>query len=323
MLAQVGLHVGGLVAVAAGLLFWQLPGEHLRLMWASAAESTQVGTSVAFSGVLHLGIAALVWGLVYGAGALVKRGLARDVSNPRRFKPTQGAVFVETLVVFPVFLLLTFGLLQLSIVNLTAALMQVAGYQGARAAWVWQPEADAGRSGVDQAEVNERARIAVALVMAPVVAGDIQMVGREISPQAEAMARAMYVRFALDVSAGGLASLLFPVGGNDPTTELSAARAFDSDGFDRRAVRKFLFSYMMTEMGEGLASSDGIGVIHDGNSTGVRFKFHHYLAMPLVGGLFGEPKLFVGMGGRRGYYRTWEHEYVFPRQPHGVNRHTP
>lgn len=324
VLGQLGLHLGGILALGVALALWQLPGAHLDLMWQSGAESSTVASALALRASLHVGIAALCWGLFYGAfSALRGRLSSKEARLQRRFKPAQGAVFIETLAVMPVFLLLTFGLLQLSIVNITAALIPVAGYQGARAAWVWQPEADSGRSGVTQAEVNERVRIAVALVMTPVVAGDMQMVGSGISPQATAMARAMYARFALDVSAGGIASLLMPVGGNNSTTELSAARAFDSDALDRRAVRKFLFAYMMTDVGEGLIAGEDPGVVHNATSTGVRFSFHHYLAMPLVGGLFGERRFFSGTGGRPGYYRTWEHEYAFPRQPHGVNHRTP
>lgn len=324
-LALAGLHGLGFGVVALVLLRFHLPAEHLRLMLQTGQEAPEVGQALVLTGIFHGLVSLAVWTIVYGLGrGVVKAVRGRGQEEMKRSLAVgRGAVFLESIMAIPVLLLLTMGLLQLSVLNLTAALVNVAGYQGARAVWVWQPEADAGRSGVNQAEVNERARIAVALVMTPVVAGDQRMIGSGISPQATAMARAMYARFALDVSPGGIAALLVPVGGTNEMTELSVSRAFDTGALDRRAVRKFLFAYMMTDTGDGMAQGDGVGVIREGGVIGVRFEFDQYIAMPLIGRFFGDPRLIGGSGGRRGFFRTWEQAFVFPEQPHGVNHRTP
>jgi hypothetical protein len=112
--------------------------------------------------VVHFGLAAAIWTILF----LGVRTLLRRRAEPRTVKLRRGSVMVETLIVFPVLLLLISGLSQLTLLNVASLLGNLAGYNAGRAVWVWDAQ------GASDAECEERAIDAAAHAVVPSVPDD-------------------------------------------------------------------------------------------------------------------------------------------------------
>lgn len=256
---------------------------------------------------LHFGLSACVWALACITFLLFK---ARVKAQPKRVvKLSRGSVMAETIIVLPVWMLLVFGLAQLTVNNIAGVLMNVAVYEAARSAWVWEGEAG-NRAGVNSGMVNENARLAAALVMTPVApggfVGDPRLSGRaEKMRLALALTHVPLVGGAIGQNLpGDVQNLLGTVASLDLTiptrNNQSVMRALDSDPFIIRTVKKFTHAYHSTSV--AVSQSDG--------DTVVKVTYKHFIAMPIMGPVFGEK---VGIldalsteSKRPGYYTTFE-----------------
>ena len=245
------------------------------------------------SGLLLLG--AMLW----ASGALVwhQRG-QRQQRGPRLVKLSRGTIMTETIIIMPLFLMMTFGMAQLSVNMIGGLLANIAGYQAARTVWVWEGEIGKNRSGtqVSESDVLDRARVAAALVMTPIAPGDyanINAISLDGSEPAKNMREAVSYPFGATLSA--------LVGGNI-ATENTFYEALDASGFHSRGAMKFSVAYMATSI-ERL-------------SGGAKLTYKHYQAFPMVGRLFGELE-FQGL--RTGYYNTYERNVTFLTQRYSAN----
>lgn len=168
-------HLAATGGVAIALTLIVLPTPRARGVLAQLYEVPTLWEMSTFAIALHFGIAACVWALAYIMFQLVRlRFEARTPKMPKTVRLSRGTVVTETLIIMPVFLLLTFGMAQLTLNNIAGILANVAAYQGARAAWVWQPEEDASdrRMNLEDGTTEQKCRIAVAFAMMPVAPGN-------------------------------------------------------------------------------------------------------------------------------------------------------
>lgn len=259
--------------------------------------------------LLQLGLSACIWALVVIAfkfALLAHRDLKNAKLEPKRvaLKP-RGTVMTETLIVFPVFLLLTLGLLQLTLNNTAAIFTSLAAFQSGRTVHLWAPEIGSlGRNGgVSSDDVNERARIAAASVLAPVAPSGYSDGGCNTSPlfnnKLEAM---MSVTLGAAGSLGnatvGAVKALALGKGLATQDRLKVAKAYDFDNFAVRAPVKLLIAYCQTQ-----ASFSNSGGNHR-----VEVRFNHKQTMPLVGAIFGQQLQPTGR------YSQVTRTYVIPEQ---------
>ena len=322
-LAVFGLHLVGVAAVAVALASFVLPGAHMGVMWSAGAQSTEVGQTLIFSATIHVALSAVLWFGVAMVGQSLwkKRGLIRP--RQRLVKRTKGSVYVEFLAVFPVFILLSFGLIQLTLINLGGALAHVASYEAARAVWLWEPELPVnqvaspgmgvGGQDVTFEDVEDRARIAGSLVMTPVAPGDYEInEGDGVTEEFEHIRAAMTARFLPGgADASAVASQVSELG-QMAQDSASLVMALDSASIPERAYRKSTFSYLSTDILE---------VIREPDRVGVHFAYYQHMALPFVDRFFGHDS--HPHSARGGRYFRWDIEYTFPPQRHGANRSVP
>lgn len=292
----------------------------LEVMWASA-EHTEYLALTWFEVALHIGLAGCLWALM-----VLLFDVVRSKRQPVRkvLKLRQGSVMTETLIILPVFLLLTFGIAQLAVNNMAGIVANAAVFQSGRTAWLWASEAQVGRSGVTMTKAREMARVQAAAVLTPVAPGDfIQspfggseefkdmrgiLLGSQIPyPSSDLGAvgqSAVPIFFMFDsVDPRALTSL----GGNMtgmtsiPGKNSSFYRAFDASGFRSRTVRKFTFAYGATS----------VDLVDRGDEYGAHINYLHMQAFPVVDRIFGD---FTIVESRPGYYMTIEREFTMPKQ---------
>lgn len=315
-IAVLALHLIGVAAVAAVGLVVAVPLAHVEMLWNALGYGGQIGTSVLISAVIHIGISALVWFGLAGAGRAVWRSWRGRDTARRATVRSRGSTYVEFLVVLPVFLLLTFGLLQLILVNLGGALAHVAAYESARAVWLWQPEVqdrqvDPSNSvvQVNEQDVEDRARIAAALVMTPVAPGDYSIEELDSSDELDAVRQAMAARFSWGPQIGNFAQGLDFGDSGEPA---SLVKSLDSAAMPERAYRKLTVAYQNVDIQE---------IIDESDRTGVHFAYYQQMAMPFVNVFFGRHPHPSGIRG--GNYFRWDIEYTLPPQRHQANRALP
>ena len=326
-----GLHVVGVLAVAAAIGAWILPGAHLDLLWEAGVGDGELGQSLVARALVHVGFAAVIW---CGLAMLVESAWHRRhrVHRRRAMQRSRGSVLVEFLAVFPVFMLLTFGLIQLTIINIGGALARVAAYEGARTVWIWNPEVGV-HDQVSEAVVLDRARTAVALVMTPVAPGDFMMDDSDVTEDFERLRDAMTVRFQENLmTSSGNKEVSPSIDLNLTPTMTTLAIALDSSDIRERAYRKLTFSYLSTVVDTDLVTDDVEGIVEifadpddpeDWDQIGLHFQYYQHMAMPFVDGLFGQPHPSPEIAQRGGKYFVWDVEFTLPPQRHRPNREVP
>jgi hypothetical protein len=272
--AMVGVAVPLEAAASAVEFAWSI--EHLR-------------EAVTIKIAIQLGLAICAWALLYIAFRSVDLGVLAS-KRPRVVRRARGTVITETLICMPVFLLLLFGMIQLSINNMAGILHQVASFQAARTVWVWEQE-----PGVTEAELKDRVRIAVALSMAPVAPGNYPTAYDDsLSPRAESTSQFMSARFESFIPGFSLPSFGSP--------DLTIPSGLDGDSSHAsRAQSKFRHAYGSTQV--------------NSVSSGADVTYMHFQSMPLVGRIFGESG-----GGQNVYYQRYDLDYSIPQQIYGVGR---
>jgi hypothetical protein len=312
-------HTLGVLVVAAVMFVPLLNKPTLELMWASAAEHAFLEFT-ALEVLLHFALAGCLWTMI-----VLFWGVVRSRRQPVKtlLNLNRGNVMTETLVILPVFFLLTFGIAQLAINNMAAIVANTAVFQAGRTVWLWSSEAEANRRGVTFTKAREMARVQAAAVMTPVAPGDFVqdpgigsgefesmraiLLGSQIpfpsSDLGQVADSAVPLFFAFDsIDPASLSSL----GGGSGMTSIpgknsSYYRAFDSSGFRSRTVRKFTFAYACTH----------IQLIDHGDQVGARLVYLQQQAMPMVGRIFGD---FSIVSLRPDYYARIEREFTMNKQ---------
>lgn len=199
----------------------------------------------------------------------------------------RGSVMVETLIVLPVFLLMTFGIAQLALNNIAVVLANAATFQASRSAWLWLPEARVGRLGNPVSDpmefVAEKARLQAAAVLTPVAPGDY--LRDPDLPEVAEKARAIFIASqtlfpGTDSGADALQDAPGLATRSASAHTTSFVRAFDTTSFVERTARKFTWAYRLSEV--------EVLVDDAGEELTVNLTYHHLCVMPLVGAIFGD-----------------------------------
>ncbi len=302
---QLACHVLGVLTVAGLLLVAVFDRSTLEIVWHSMSlpgYAEQIWVDVA----LHIGLASCLWALI-ALGFQVFTASRQPVK--KLLGTRRGGVMTETLVVLPVFLLLTFGIAQLAVNNMAGLIANTAVFQSGRTVWLWSSEADAGRRGVNDTKVKNLARVQAAAVMTPVAPGDFvqditggtdefeQMRGVLLGSQLPAFSTDSG-QLAMTATPAFLAGTALT---KNPLQDSSFYRAFDDSNFRSRTVRKFTFAYHATE----------VTVIENTEEVGASLVYRHQQAFPFVSHIFGDLDV---VGARPDHYTTIEREFTMPRQ---------
>ena len=248
---------------------------------------------------LLMGLSGCLWALVVIA-ALWIRASGQGRSVRRVVAAKRGTVATETLIILVPFLLLTSGLAQLAILEMSVILAHVAAYQGARTAWVWFPETTRPGRTTSAAEITNRARVAVALVMTPTAPEAYQVSGLG---NAAAIKNRNFMRayFEPAFATGSASSTFTSVGGAADHIDLHYHKAFDTGTMQDRAARKFSMAYHATNVNLITGGQVGIDMTYQQNCV---FPWFAYI---WGGGL-------ASVGGRSGYYTQIQRRYTVEAQ---------
>lgn len=265
----------------------------------NSAEFAEFYRVVTFPMMLQVGLASCIWALMV---IIVRWGrlTLQEYKKSERviLKKSKGTIMTETLIIFPLFLLFTSGLAQLSINSTAGVLMAVGTFQASRTAWLWEPETRAqnprnGMSG-DEAGVNERARIAAATVLTPVVPAEFRGTC-SFSQLFDERLRAIGSAGAFAGVAGADAvRALTTAGRSSEYREFGYARAFDGSRFAVRGAKKFYLAYCLTSAEHTTGGGD--------ITTTVRYN--HSNVFPWFAYIFGKRKLAAGNLGWYSEFRS-------------------
>ena len=311
-----GVALKGLELVFHALMV-VLPTWHLELI-GSLRHDAQVGEALWRSGLMLAALSSVLWGGAWYTLVRLKRR-RRHVRRLALARAPRGSVMTEFIVILPVFLLLMFGMVQLAINLIGGLLHRVASYQAARTAWVWEGEMSGSRHAVDNTIIEDRVRTAVALVMTPVAPGSmgdwsLLTGGSDRGPAQTRVAGLMANRFlpfgsdyvpddVYSFATSEFVGAAFAAQGRHSMTA-----ALDDQLMVVRAILKFVHAY---------EAVDAVAV-EVGPEIKVTYTYSHQQAMPFVGRVFGERRSWLGggelVGGRPGYFTTWNAERSLPRQ---------
>lgn len=237
--------------------------------WAVGELRDEMLTSM----VVVFGLSACLWALVVLCGVMLKQR-ARE-KKLRALRAGKGTIITETLIVLPIFILLTFGLAQMGINSMAGLLGTVAVYEAGRTVAVWGPEVGHNRSGngsVSRSVVEDRARIVAAGILTPVVPSLVS--GLCQGSQA-----------FNDMQAGMLGALGPPTDPMPRTRIWSFVDALDTQTFAGRGVAKHRLAYCATTV----TYQNSIITDPDSNDRATfrtTLDYAHPIAMPMVGRVF-------------------------------------
>ncbi|MEZ4462490.1 MAG: hypothetical protein R3E66_22750 [bacterium] len=292
-LIQSFAHLCGSITILSIVLSLNVNAEVARVFFA-ALDDPSFYSIVTLPLMMLAGVSACLWALIWltGKWIVVHRRETKRLAVVR----TRGAIMTEFLIVLPVYLLLTSGLAQLSVNSTAKVLTALATFQAGRTAWIWEPETRGinARNSANADDVNERARIAAAAVLAPVVPAEFRGTCSYSATFDETM-RAMTLMPAN--MARGLV-----IGQVDALPQNRFYNvAFDDSVMLERGAKKLFMAYCHTraefEMG--------------GRGITTRVEYDHANVFPWFAYIFGQPKV---SGGRLGYYSVMTAEYSLPLQ---------
>jgi hypothetical protein len=262
---------------------------------------------------LHVGLSGVLW-----ASLVFIFGRAKNKKQQvHKLKKVAGVVAVETLIALVPLLILISGVAQLAMVNVASIISDLAVYQAARTAWIWEPEADLGRNDVDCDDVKFRARTAAAMALAPTAASDFT-IGRNFESGSEPPFRRIRTGVAASFNTYPVdGETYWSITGNNwsffaqPDRQMTAEnlgvwRAFDSSSFDIRAGRKVTQAWMSLE------EFDVDGCDGGGDEVGVSFTYEYPVVFPWFNYIWGGEKTVAT---RRGNFVPISREMTLPKQP--------
>jgi hypothetical protein len=293
-------HLLGIAVIATALIALAMPIRALLPFLGEIVAHHKFAELTGVEFAIHFGLATVMW---LAAVFLYHQFTRIKEVKTVKLQEQAGAVLAETIVVLPVMLLIIFGLAQVAVNNIAGMLANVAAYEGARSAWVWAPEINEGRmdGGIDTAAVDERAKIAAALVMTPVAPGDYRQQGLTgFSDEFKNVRKAMFVG-QFPVGAAPPVSSALSTGGN---LELRFSKALDESSFTERTAKKLTHAYMSVSKADAQVQNEEM--VFD-------FEYLHYQGFPIVGLFLGERVITTSApGGRAGYYSRIKRKVKFP-----------
>jgi hypothetical protein len=285
-------HGTAVLLLSLGTAFLVAGQSGLGWIWASRSTPGDPLMHEPLRVLLHVGLNACLW-------ALFCIGLAwwrtnRKKTPKRLVARARGTVLTEFLIILVPFLGLTSGLAQLAILNITTVLGHVAVYQAARTAWVWWPETERQGRSLSPNEVEDRARVAAALVLAPTAPSDFSTT----SPGSINLQHARGMMYAWSEpgftrggAALGPASSAVSGGRANALNELQSYKtSFDSGTFEQRAARKLSFAYTALQP---------FRAINAGGRTTVAFNYQMNVVFPWFAYIWGDQGTVAG---RDGYF---------------------
>lgn len=255
--------------------------------------------------LLQVALGACIWAMCYLLFQWVRVSLRERRTPNKVLVKARGTILTETLIVFPVFLLLTSGLAQLSINTSASILTAVGTFQANRTAWLWEPEtrpanARNGMSGRTD-EVDERARIAAASVIAPVVPAEFRG-NCDFSDLFDARMRTITATGAYAGAAGADAvRALVNTGSTGLPTELYYNKAFDTSPFYERGAKKLYLAYCLTSASHRTSGGNVVTTV----------EYTHANVFPWFSYIFGEERVAAGNPGR---YAVFTNTASLPQQ---------
>ena len=284
----------------------------------------------------HLVLAAILWGGIYWLWSI----RSRRSEAGRAIKTARGTAITETLIVIPVFLLLVCGMAQTAINSAAGMLANLAAYEAARAVWVWHPETNRFNGGgaygavseVNDDYVREMARIQAAAVLTPVAHSygtSAATFDASSPPPGMAAATEEFRQFrgalvGAQIDRGGMegaegranADQLAEMGavmfGDDRGRDgHTFVMALDSSRYPVRSAWKLSGAYLSTSVDfeDGLTNDDGLPTIR------TTLTYNHYIAMPLMGPVFGTGfEAANAPGGREGHYAPYQRQFTYVQQ---------
>lgn len=278
---------------------------------------------------LHLGLSACLWALVVIIALLVRERRKQD-NVTRLVQRARGTVLTETLIVLVPFLLLTSGLAQLTMLNITGILADFAAFNAARVVFVWAPEVDQPRfeSAHKSIHIKDRARTIASMALAPTAPNDYT-VGRipsEGSSDYFRRQRAIVYGAFTNLGQGPPANFMQSGGadalaaggvygmdvGSATPRYLTFVSGFDTMTFSHRAARKMT----QAEWGlwynfETICPSSACDQVN-GSESGVEFTYWYNIIFPWFAYIWGE---YETVGMRSGYYSKIRRRHTIPAQP--------
>ncbi len=289
------------IMVLAVLIFIPFMASDAWTLYMQAFSQSAFLASAMWDILLHIGLASCIWALgVIGFQLWTSRPKATTA-----FRAARGSILIETLIIIVPFLLLTSGIAQLTMLNITGVLAHVASYQATRTVWIWQPEADKGRKGVNNSQVDRRARLAAAAIMAPTAPADY-LITNSGDAEFVALRGTMTGAFSPDISSSAgsngktLASASVVGGKTAVSTNLVFSSAFDHSNFIRRAARKLTFAYAASKV-----------TVTRGDTITTRLEYRQNVVFPWFGYIWGSDGV---VGGRPGKYVTLTRTFSMPAQ---------
>ncbi len=299
---RAAVHVAG-VSVILSLFALVFVDSHVLEAIKVAAVHIDFYRMVTIPILLEIGLAVCLWAILFATYQYVMER-SRELRAPKRVAlvRSRGTILTETLIVMPIFLLLTSGLAQLAINSSANVLMALATFQAGRTAWVWEPETRGGNArhgmGGDQAGVEERARIAAATVLAPAAPAEYRA-ACEFSSLFDDRMKAIGAGTFSPLGMAGAAAVQARTGAQRNTysnESVSYVRAFDTSTFAERGAKKFYIAYCLT------SASYTVG---DGEIR-TTVQYDHVNAFPWFAYIFGTRKT---VGGTTGYFTEYEASY--------------
>lgn len=239
-----------------------------------ALGDVQLVQALTFELGIIYGLSACLWAFMYLGYLWIRESMR--VRKTVALVKTRGTIIVETLIVFPVFLLFTFGLAQMAVNSMAGLLGTLATYQAARTIAVWGPEVGNNRAGsaVTRAVVIEKARTAAAGVMAPIA----PTLPSEFAT-CDARNKTVNDMLSSMVGAG-----VVPTGAPAPVE--SFVGALDKTTFGTRGWYKLQIAFCRSEVNyQGQIITDGTSRARNQFTT--NFQYQHRTAFPLMRPVFG------------------------------------
>ena len=233
-------------------------------------QDTQLRADVVTPIVLVFGLSACAWALTFIVYSLVRLRLPK--SRGLALSRARGTIITETLVVLPIFFLLTFGLAQMAVNSMAGLLSTLASYEVARTLAVWAPES---RANVDANVIREKARLVGAAVVAPIV------------PENRAgLAGCDQNATSLRQMREGLQGVGLESGVGGETRTWSMKDAFGTRAFSERGPTKLTLAFCNSWVTWTPVDRDTDNVnIQAFTAT---FTYHHPAVFPMVGPIFAQ-----------------------------------
>jgi hypothetical protein len=336
VIASAMLHTFATLVIAA---FISIPGmgwSHAKMIWYS--YSVQGMDLDWFALSLHVALAGCVWALLVIGYKLVQLRRSEAKSVTRLVKRSRGSVMTETLIVLVPFLLLTSGLAQLSQLNITGILADLAVFQAARAVWVWGPESTqkddsfsdtsdgSGRweSTHTSLFVTDRARSIAAMSLAPTAPSDYYTGRIPVTGSSDYFRRQRNVMVGAFRAGGPLSQWAYQgastgagsawdltAGSSAGGTGHNFAKGFDVYSYQYRSARKMtqaewgLWNQFTTICPQNCDQNNA-------TQAGVDFTYWYNVAFPWFGYIWGDRE---NLGGRDGFYSKIHRRHLFPALP--------